>query len=90
MTPWPTKQSSPTVTSSQMKACDWIRQRLPIETSFWISTNGPTNVSSPISHPYTLHGSTITTPSPKRQFTMPVAFLDGSFNFAPRACSAED
>ena len=30
ITPWPTKQSSPIVTSSQMKACDCTRVRAPI------------------------------------------------------------
>ena len=51
ITPWPTKQSSPIVTSSQMKACDCTRVRAPITTPFWISVNGPTKQSSPILQP---------------------------------------
>src|SRR6185312_12907655 len=48
ITPWPTKQSSPMVTSSQMKACDCTRERAPTTTPFWISVKGPTKQSSPI------------------------------------------
>ena len=51
ITPWPTKQSSPIVTSSQMKACDCTRVRAPIAAPFWISVNGPTKQSSPILQP---------------------------------------
>src|SRR4051794_9067310 len=51
MTPWPMKQSSPTVTSSQMKLCDCTRVRAPITTPFWISLNGPMKQPPPIVQP---------------------------------------
>src|SRR5215475_3349249 len=46
ITPWPMKQSSPMVTSSQMKACDCTRERAPTFAPFWISVKGPTKQSS--------------------------------------------
>ena len=42
------------VTPSQMKVWLEILQRLPTLAFFWISTNAPILVSSPISHPYRL------------------------------------
>ena len=48
ITPWPTNTSSSIVTPSQMKVCDEILQRAPTDAFFWISTNVPTRVSSPI------------------------------------------
>jgi hypothetical protein len=51
ITPCPTKTSSSTVTPSQMKVWLWILHRAPMVTFFWISTNVPMRVSSPISQP---------------------------------------
>ena len=51
ITPWLTKQSSPIVTSSQMKAWDCTLVRAPTTAPFWISVNGPTKQSSPILQP---------------------------------------
>src|SRR5947208_4082999 len=71
------KQSSPIVTNSQMKECDWIRHRLPIFTPFCISTNGPTKVPSPIVHPYRLTGCTTVTFSPNVTSTIPACRISG-------------
>ena len=49
---WPMKQSSSTVTPSHRKAWLETLQRAPTATSFWISTNAPMRVSSPIVQPY--------------------------------------
>ena len=51
ITPWPTNTSSSIVTPSHTNVWLWILQRAPITTPRWISTNGPTRVSSPIAHP---------------------------------------
>ena len=51
VTLWPMKTSSSTVTPSQMKVCEEILQFLPIKAFFWISTNVPTLVPSPIVQP---------------------------------------
>src|SRR5713226_5244691 len=53
-TPWPMNTSSSMVTPSQMKVWLEILQRFPTLAFFWISTNAPILVSSPISHPYRL------------------------------------
>ncbi len=50
----PTNTSSSIVTPSQMKLWLWILQRAPTFAPFWISTNVPIDVSSPISQPYRL------------------------------------
>src|SRR5262245_60352132 len=49
---WPMKQSSSTVTPSHRKLWLEILQRAPTTTFFWISTNAPMRVSSPIRQPY--------------------------------------
>ena len=54
ITPWPMKTLSSMVTPSQIKVWLEILQRLPTVAFFWISTNAPILVSSPISHPYRL------------------------------------
>src|ERR1035441_405277 len=54
ITPWPMKTLSSMVTPSQMKAWLEILQRFPTDAFFWISTNAPILVSSPISQPYRL------------------------------------
>ena len=51
ITPCPMNTSSSMVTPSQMKVCDEILQRLPTSAFFWISTNEPIFVSSPMRHP---------------------------------------
>ncbi len=51
MTPWPMKTSSSIATPSQMKVWDEILQRAPMVAPFWISTNAPTLVSSPMAQP---------------------------------------
>src|SRR5581483_10053547 len=51
ITPWPTKTSSARSTPSQTKEWLSILQRAPTLTPRWISTNGPTLVSSPIRQP---------------------------------------
>src|SRR4030095_1211625 len=76
--PCDTKQSSPIVTSSQMKACDWMRQRLPMTTSRWISTNGPMKLSSPVGQPQRVTGCMMLTLSPKMTSTMPTDRSRGS------------
>src|SRR5262249_52303932 len=76
--PCDTKQSSPIVTSSQMKACDWMRQRLPMTTSRWISTNGPMKLSSPMLQPYRLTACMMRTFSPKMTSTIPTDWSRGS------------
>ena len=48
MTPWPMKTRSSIVTPSQMKVWLEILQRRPTVAFFWISTNAPIWVSSPI------------------------------------------
>src|SRR3989441_1428387 len=54
VTPWPIKTWSSIVTPSQMKVWLDILHRRPTFASFWISTNVPIFVSSPISQPYRL------------------------------------
>ena len=51
ITPCPMKHSSSIVTPSQMKVCDEILQRSPMNAPFWISTNAPIREPSPTSHP---------------------------------------
>ena len=51
VTPWPTNTWSSIVTPSQMNVWLEILQRLPTVAFFWISTNAPIFVSSPISQP---------------------------------------
>ena len=53
-TPWPMKTKSSIVTPSQMNVWLEILQRRPTFAFFWISTNAPIFVSSPISQPYML------------------------------------
>ena len=48
VTPWPMKTWSSIVTPSQMNVWLEILQRLPTVAFFWISTNAPIFVSSPI------------------------------------------
>ncbi len=50
-TPWPTNTSSASSTPVQRKEWLSILQRAPTVTPRWISTNGPTLVSSPIAQP---------------------------------------
>ena len=54
VTPWPMNTWSSIVTPSQMKVWLEILQRRPTLAFFWISTNAPIFVSSPISQPYRL------------------------------------
>src|SRR6266853_96398 len=54
ITPWPMKTLSSIVTPSQMNVWLETLQRLPTDAFFWISTNAPIFVSSPISQPYKL------------------------------------
>src|SRR5438445_13740213 len=54
VTPCPTNTWSSIVTPSQMNVWLEILHRLPTVTFFWISTNAPIFVSSPISQPYRL------------------------------------
>src|SRR5262249_27378134 len=54
MTPCPMNTLSSIVTPSQMNVWLEILQRRPTVAFFWISTNAPIFVSSPISHPYRL------------------------------------
>ncbi len=54
VTPCPMKTWSSIVTPSQMNVWLEILQRLPTFAFFWISTNAPILVSSPISQPYRL------------------------------------
>src|SRR5437879_3450002 len=51
VTLWPTKTSSSMLTPSQMNVWLWILQRAPTRAPFWISTNVPISVSSPIVQP---------------------------------------
>jgi len=51
ITPCPTNTSSSIVTPSQTNVCEEILQRAPIVAFFWISTNAPMRVSSPIRQP---------------------------------------
>ena len=51
ITPWPMKTLSSMSTPSQMNEWLEILQRFPTRAFFWISTNAPILVSSPISHP---------------------------------------
>src|SRR5438132_4568206 len=87
ITPCPTNTSSSMATPSQMKVCEEILQSEPIVAFFWISTNAPIFVSSPISHPYrfTRSGWWIITSRPSRTVLaigmsgrhFPGGFLDG-------------
>src|SRR6266545_7042535 len=54
VTPWPMRTWSSIVTPSQMKVLLETFHRRPIFAFFWISTNVPIFVSSPISQPYRL------------------------------------
>src|SRR6059036_2095213 len=54
MTPWPMKTWSSIVTPSQMKVWLEILHCRPTFAFFWISTNVPIFVPSPISQPYRL------------------------------------
>src|SRR5207244_7754973 len=54
VTPWPMRTWSSIVTPSQMKVWLEILHRRPTFAFFWISTNVPIFVSSPISQPYRL------------------------------------
>ncbi len=51
VTLWPMKTSSSMVTPSQMKVWEEILQCPPMTAPFWISTNVPILVSSPIVQP---------------------------------------
>src|SRR6266513_6052266 len=87
ITPCPTKTSSSMATPSQIKVCEEILQSEPMVAFFWISTNAPIFVSSPISHPYrfTRSGWWIITSRPSRTLLaigmsgrhFPGGFLDG-------------
>src|SRR2546422_10504989 len=57
ITPWPTNTSSSSVTRSQRNAWLSILQLRPMIVPRVISTNGPTNVPSPISQPNRLTSS---------------------------------
>ena len=64
VTPWPMKTWSSIVTPSQMKVWLEILHRRPTFAFFWISTNAPTFVSSPMSQPYRLMNFASLTPFP--------------------------
>jgi len=65
MTPCPTKTPLPIATPSQMNEWLEILQFAPTEAPFWISTNVPSRVPSPIVQPYRLTNAWICTSFPK-------------------------
>ncbi len=54
------------VTPSQMNVWLEILHRAPTVAFFWISTNAPTRVSSPMAHPYRLTKQWTATSRPSR------------------------
>src|ERR1700687_2836409 len=80
------KTLSSIATPSQMNVWLEILQRRPTLAFFWISTNAPIFVSSPISHPYRLMNLESRTPFPS--FTSG-AIEQNSFTDAPTLPSFE-